>query len=61
MEVSKHNLHHHEERGHDSVDHEHSPYWKRMHRDWRIWFGAICCLVALALYVMRYQEVFFTR
>lgn len=61
MEVSKRNQHLHEERDHDSVDHEHRPYWKRMHRDWRAWFGATVCLAALALYVMRYQAVFFSR
>jgi len=27
------------------------PYWRRMHRDWRFWAGAILMASALAIYV----------
>jgi hypothetical protein len=30
----------------------HGPYWKRAHRDWRIWFCVILMLVAMAVYLM---------
>jgi hypothetical protein len=28
------------------------PYWKRAHRDWRVWVGLFFCLAALIIYVM---------
>jgi len=28
------------------------PYWKRVHRDWRIWFCVILMLAAMAVYLM---------
>ncbi len=28
------------------------PYWKRMHRDWRFWAGAVFMSVALAIYIL---------
>jgi hypothetical protein len=28
------------------------PYWKRAHRDWRIWFCVILMLAAMAVYLM---------
>lgn len=28
------------------------PYWKRAHRDWRIWFGVILMLLAMLVYLM---------
>jgi hypothetical protein len=34
------------------IDHGHPPYWRRAHRDWRIWFGVILMLVAMAIYLM---------
>ena len=30
----------------------HRPYWKRAHRDWRIWFGMILMLIAMLVYLM---------
>jgi hypothetical protein len=26
------------------------PYWRRMHRDWRFWVGALFMFAALAIY-----------
>jgi hypothetical protein len=28
------------------------PYWKRAHRDWRIWVGLFFCLAAIIIYVL---------
>ncbi len=28
------------------------PYWKRAHRDWRIWIGLFFCLAAIIIYVL---------
>jgi len=41
---------------HSAHSGEHSndlgPYWKRAHRDWRFWVGALFMSVALIVYVM---------
>ena len=36
------------ERGH----HEHHPYWKRAHHDWRFWVALVLMLAAMLIYVM---------
>jgi hypothetical protein len=28
------------------------PYWRRMHRDWRFWVGALLMFAALGIYVL---------
>jgi hypothetical protein len=33
------------------LHHGHPPYWKRAHRDWRIWFCVIVMLFAMLVYV----------
>jgi hypothetical protein len=33
------------------LHHSHGPYWKRAHRDWRIWFCVIAMLVAMFVYL----------
>ena len=30
----------------------HRPYWRRAHRDWRLWSIVILMLVAMAVYLM---------
>jgi hypothetical protein len=30
----------------------HGPYWKRAHRDWRVWVGAVLMAIALSVYVL---------
>ncbi len=30
---------------------DHVPYWRRAHRDWRLWVGLIFMLVAIGIYV----------
>ena len=49
MTGSKHNR-----EGNSGVKDEHGPgpYWRRMHRDWRFWLGALLMGTALAVYVM---------
>ena len=35
-----------------SAEPESGPYWKRMHRDWQFWIGALFMAAALAIYVL---------
>jgi hypothetical protein len=30
----------------------HRPYWRRAHRDWRIWFCVVLMLAAMVVYLM---------
>ena len=46
------NRHNHEGNSGDSGEPEPGPYWKRMHRDWRFWIGAVLMAAALAVYVL---------
>ena len=32
--------------------HDQRPYWKRAHRDWRIWVALFFMLAAMAIYVL---------
>jgi hypothetical protein len=34
------------------TNHGHPPYWRRGHRDWRIWLMVILMLGAMAIYLM---------
>ncbi|MDR3403341.1 MAG: hypothetical protein P4L99_12660 [Chthoniobacter sp.] len=46
--------HHHQRHASDGggVHHEHVPYWKRAHSDWRFWVGAVLMFAAMIIYVM---------
>jgi hypothetical protein len=35
-----------------SVHPAHDAYWKRAHRDWRVWVGVVVMLAALTIYIM---------
>ena len=35
-----------------SVHHDRGPYWRRAHRDWRIWVGVLVMLAAMMIYVL---------
>jgi alpha-glucuronidase len=48
MTGSKHNP---EGNSSDSGEPDPGPYWRRMHRDWRFWVGAVFMAAALAIYV----------
>jgi hypothetical protein len=49
MTGNKHNF---EGNSSDSGEPDPGPYWRRMHRDWRFWIGAIFMFAALAIYVL---------
>jgi hypothetical protein len=49
MTGSKHNR---EGNSGDNREPAPGPYWRRMHRDWRFWVGAIFMAAALAIYVL---------
>jgi hypothetical protein len=49
MTGSKYNL---EGNSGDRGESSPGPYWKRMHRDWRFWVGAVFMFAALAIYVL---------
>jgi hypothetical protein len=36
----------------DRVKDGQRPYWKRAHRDWRVWIGLFFCLAAIIIYVL---------
>ncbi|MBB6143764.1 hypothetical protein HNQ77_001713 [Silvibacterium bohemicum] len=43
---------HHEQGSHQKdVHHDHRPYWKRAHRDWRFWVAVFFIGAALFIYV----------
>jgi uncharacterized integral membrane protein len=50
MSESTH-THHQQGPHHDGIHHEHRPYWKRAHRDWRFWIAVIFITLALFIYV----------
>jgi hypothetical protein len=41
------------------VHHDHRPYWKRAHHDWRVWVGLFFMLAAITIYVMSNDLSFF--
>jgi len=49
MTGNKHNL---EGNSSDKGEPDPGPYWRRMHRDWRFWIGAVFVGAALAIYVL---------
>jgi hypothetical protein len=49
MAGSKHNR---EGNSRDSGEPDPGPYWRRIHRDWRFWEGALFMAAALAIYVL---------
>jgi len=52
MNEMKYGHHQHGGSNNDSVHHEHRPYWKRAHRDWRLWIGVVLMLAAMFAYLM---------
>jgi hypothetical protein len=33
-------------------DTSHPPYWRRAHRDWRVWVALVFCMTAITIYVL---------
>ncbi len=44
--------HQHESSGAGHVHHTQHPYWRRAHRDWRLWIAVAIMLLAMAIYLM---------
>jgi hypothetical protein len=40
---------------------EPGPYWKRVHRDWRFWIGAVLMFAAISIYVLSGDLVWVSR
>ena len=49
MTGSKHNR---EGNSNERNEADPGPYWRRMHRDWRFWVGAIFMFSAISVYVL---------
>ena len=43
--------HHRQESDHKGVHESQRPYWKRAHRDWRVWIGVVLMLAAMLIYL----------
>jgi hypothetical protein len=54
-----HSSHQHGTPARESVHHEPDPYWKRAHRDWRVWVGLFLMFAAITIYVMSDNLSFF--
>lgn len=52
MENFDQSHHLHGESKSDGAQHGNGPYWKRAHRDWRVWVGVLFVFVAIFIYVM---------
>ena len=49
MTGNKHNM---EGNSNSAGEPDPGPYWRRMHRDWRFWVGALLMAAALCVYVL---------
>jgi hypothetical protein len=45
----------------ERIHHGQRPYWKRAHRDWRIWVGLFFMLAAIMIYLLSEDLSFFPR
>jgi hypothetical protein len=52
MNDSNQNHHTHEESDSNSAHTMRHPYWKRAHRDWRIWAAVVIMIGGMIIYVM---------
>ncbi len=39
----------------------HRPYWRRAHRDWRVWACGMVMIVALMIYLTNYEMPWWPR
>jgi ABC-type nickel/cobalt efflux system permease component RcnA len=44
--------HSHENTNASNLQHSHRPYWKRAHRDWRIWVLVVLMIGCMGIYLM---------
>jgi hypothetical protein len=47
LHKQEHSLH-----NNNNFNKHHTPYWKRMHQDWRFWIGFVLIIIALSIYIM---------
>ena len=59
MSEELHSSHQHGTPARESIHHEPDPYWKRAHRDWRVWVGLFLMFAAITIYVMSDNLSFF--
>jgi len=52
MTEIKHSHQRHEDPNSHIVHHDHGPYWKRAHRDWRFWIALFMMFAAISIYVI---------
>jgi ABC-type Zn2+ transport system substrate-binding protein/surface adhesin len=52
MNENEQSHHSHQEPESDSAHHDHRPYWKRAHRDWRVWVAVVLMITGMIVYVM---------
>jgi hypothetical protein len=52
MSDNKQNHHSHGAPDSDNIQRDQRPYWKRAHRDWRVWVGVILMITGMIVYVM---------
>ncbi len=52
--MNESNYHHHGNEGPNRASGHHGDgaYWKRAHRDWRVWVGLVFMLAAITIYLV---------
>ena len=61
MNEAKHSSHQHGVPARESIQHNADPYWRRAHRDWKVWVGLLFMFAAITIYVMSNDLSFFPR
>jgi hypothetical protein len=59
MNPDTHSSHQHGTPARESIQHEPDPYWRRAHRDWRVWVGLFFMFAAITIYVLSNNLSFF--
>ena len=52
MSYLKQSHHEHEAPAEENAQAEHRPYWKGVHRDWRVWCAVFLMIAGMIVYVM---------
>jgi ABC-type nickel/cobalt efflux system permease component RcnA len=53
--MTKHHHHHAGSQEHTHMKH-HEPYWRRLHKDWRLWVAIGLMLAAILIYVLTLDD-----
>jgi hypothetical protein len=59
MNELKQSSHQHGTPARESIQHHPDAYWKRAHRDWRIWVALFFMMTAITIYVLSDDLSFF--